>query len=163
MRADPEPWTDPRRPVAGSADPGAIHGARDRAGRGGGPPDRPRPRERAALLGDPTTARRPEDGGGPARRAREALHGGQARGGPRPRASTSRARPEVRDTGPGIPTDALPRIFDAFFSTQAPGEGTGLGLWLTYATVERHEGTLIAANRPDGGAAFTIELPLSPA
>src|SRR5207302_4897519 len=89
MRADPEPWTDPRRPVAGSADPGTIHGARDRAGRGGGPPDRPRPRERAALFGDPTTARRPEDGGGPARRAREALHGGQARGGPRPRASKS--------------------------------------------------------------------------
>ena len=74
-----------------------------------------------------------------------------------------RARLEVLDTGPGIPTDALPRIFDAFFSTKAPGEGTGLGLWLTYATVERHEGTLIAANRPDGGAAFTIELPLSPA
>ena len=79
------------------------------------------------------------------------------------RAIDGRARLEVLDTGPGIPTDALPRIFDAFFSTKAPGEGTGLGLWLTYATVERHEGTLIAANRPDGGAAFTIELPLSPA
>jgi signal transduction histidine kinase len=75
----------------------------------------------------------------------------------------ARARLEVLDTGPGIPADALPRIFDAFFSTKAPGEGTGLGLWLSYATLERHEGTLAAANRPDGGAVFTIELPVAPA
>jgi len=79
------------------------------------------------------------------------------------RAVDGRARLEVLDTGPGIPAEALPRIFDAFFSTKAPGDGTGLGLWLAYAIVERHEGTLSAANRPDGGAAFTVELPLGPA
>jgi signal transduction histidine kinase len=72
------------------------------------------------------------------------------------------ARVEVLDTGPGIPADALPRIFDAFFTTKAPGEGTGLGLWLSYAIVERHEGSLRAANRPGGGAVFTLELPFGP-
>lgn len=70
-----------------------------------------------------------------------------------------RARVEILDTGPGIPAEALPRIFDAFFTTKAPGEGTGLGLWLSYAVVERHEGSLRAANRPGGGAVFTLELP----
>jgi signal transduction histidine kinase len=71
------------------------------------------------------------------------------------------ARLDVLDTGPGIPAEALPRIFDAFFTTKTTGEGTGLGLWLSYAIIERHEGSLQAANRPEGGAAFTIELPLA--
>jgi two-component system C4-dicarboxylate transport sensor histidine kinase DctB len=54
----------------------------------------------------------------------------------------------------------LPRIFDAFSTTKAPSEGSGLGLWVSYAIVERHEGSLRAENRPKGGAVFTIELPL---
>lgn len=72
-------------------------------------------------------------------------------------------RLDVLDTGPGIPAEALPRIFDAFFTTKSPGEGTGLGLWLSYAVIERHEGSLRAANRPEGGAVFTVELPLAAA
>jgi signal transduction histidine kinase/ActR/RegA family two-component response regulator len=71
-----------------------------------------------------------------------------------------RARLEVLDTGPGIAPAVLPRIFDAFSTTKAPSEGSGLGLWVSYAIVERHEGSLRAENRPEGGAVFTIELPL---
>lgn len=66
---------------------------------------------------------------------------------------------EVLDTGPGIPPDVLPRVFDAFVTTKPPGEGTGLGLWVSYGIIEKHGGRLWAENRPSGGAAFIIELP----
>ena len=66
----------------------------------------------------------------------------------------------VLDNGPGIPPDALPRIFDPFFTTKPPGEGSGLGLSVSYGIVGEHHGRLWAANRPEGGAAFYIELPL---
>ncbi len=66
---------------------------------------------------------------------------------------------EVLDTGPGIPPEVLPRIFDAFFTTKAASEGTGLGLWVSYDIVEQHGGRLRADNRPEGGAVFTLELP----
>ena len=66
----------------------------------------------------------------------------------------------VLDNGPGIPVDALPRIFDPFFTTKPPGEGSGLGLSVSYGIVGEHHGRLWAANRPEGGAAFYIELPL---
>jgi signal transduction histidine kinase len=88
-------------------------------------------------------------------------------GGGGPRELTVRLRPvpkavrlEVLDSGPGIPPHALPRIFDAFFTTKPPGEGTGLGLWVSYAIVEQHGGRLSAENRPEGGAVFAFELPL---
>ena len=73
-----------------------------------------------------------------------------------------RARLEVLDTGPGIRADLLPRIFEAFTTTKPAGEGTGLGLWVSYAIAERHDGSLRAANRPEGGAVFTLELPCQP-
>ena len=71
----------------------------------------------------------------------------------------SDVRLEVLDSGPGIHPNVLPRIFDAFTTTKAPGEGTGLGLWVSYSIVEQHRGTLHATNRPEGGAAFIVELP----
>jgi two-component system, NtrC family, sensor kinase len=67
---------------------------------------------------------------------------------------------EVRDTGPGIPDDALPRIFDPFFTTKPPGEGSGLGLSVSYGIVAELGGVLRAQNCADGGASFVVELPL---
>ena len=65
----------------------------------------------------------------------------------------------VRDRGPGIPEESLPHIFDPFFTTKGLGEGTGLGLSLSFDLARRHGGTLEAANRPGGGAVFTLWLP----
>ena len=65
----------------------------------------------------------------------------------------------IRDTGPGIPTDVLPRIFDPFFTTKAVGQGTGLGLAITYGIVQEHGGHIHVENDPAGGAIVTIDLP----
>jgi two-component system NtrC family sensor kinase len=67
---------------------------------------------------------------------------------------------DVLDTGPGLSSDVLPRLFDPFFTTKPPGEGSGLGLSVSYGIVSEHQGRLHAENRPDGGAAFIVELPL---
>jgi signal transduction histidine kinase len=76
--------------------------------------------------------------------------------------AASRTRITVRDTGPGIARDHLPLIFDRFFksdaSRQAAG-GSGLGLSIVKAIVERHGGSITARN--DGGAVFEILLPSS--
>jgi len=66
---------------------------------------------------------------------------------------------EVIDNGPGIPLDVLPRIFDPFFTTKPPGEGSGLGLSVSYGIIGQHGGRLYAENRAEGGAAFVVELP----
>jgi signal transduction histidine kinase len=58
-----------------------------------------------------------------------------------------------------MPSDVLPRIFDPFFTTKPPGDGSGLGLSVSYGIMSEHGGRLRAENRPGGGAAFTIELP----
>ena len=63
----------------------------------------------------------------------------------------------LRDTGPGIAPDAMLRLFDPLMTTKA--SGTGLGLPICREIVEKHGGTIKAANVPDGGAAFTIRLP----
>jgi two-component system NtrC family sensor kinase len=69
----------------------------------------------------------------------------------------------VRDTGPGIPPDVLPHIFEPFYTTKEVGKGTGLGLAIAYGIVLEHGGQIVAANHPDGGAVFTVELPARPA
>ncbi len=66
----------------------------------------------------------------------------------------------VSDTGGGIAPEHLPRIFDPFFTTKPVGEGTGLGLSVTYSIVERHRGTIEVASRPCEGAAFTVVIPV---
>jgi signal transduction histidine kinase len=62
----------------------------------------------------------------------------------------------VDDDGPGIPDDVLPKIFDPFFTT---GNGTGLGLGVTHGILRAHGGGVVAENRPEGGARFTVTLP----
>jgi PAS domain S-box-containing protein len=69
---------------------------------------------------------------------------------------------EVADTGPGIPPAAMPKLFEPFFSLKAVGQGTGLGLVICKDLVEKQGGTILVANRPEGGAAFTVRLPLTP-
>jgi signal transduction histidine kinase len=65
---------------------------------------------------------------------------------------------EVRDTGAGIPTTQLQKIFIPFFTTKPKGHGVGLAL--THRVITQHGGTLTAANGPEGGAVFTIKIPV---
>lgn len=65
----------------------------------------------------------------------------------------------VEDDGPGVPADRQQRIFDAFFTTRQPGEGTGLGLYLSRKLVREQGGDLSYRDRSGGGAAFEITLP----
>ena len=65
---------------------------------------------------------------------------------------------EIRDTGAGIPPDALPRVFEPFYTTKEVGQGTGLGLAITYGIIQEHGGQVLVANHQEGGAVLTIEL-----
>jgi len=65
----------------------------------------------------------------------------------------------VSDRGPGIPEDTLKRIFDPFFTTKP--EGMGMGLSIAQTIIQAHHGKITARDREDGGASFTIRLPLA--
>ena len=66
----------------------------------------------------------------------------------------------VRDNGPGIPPGVMDKIFDPFFTTKPPGEGTGLGLWLTYDIVTKgYGGTLTARSEVGAFTEFIVTLP----
>jgi CheY-like chemotaxis protein/anti-sigma regulatory factor (Ser/Thr protein kinase) len=69
---------------------------------------------------------------------------------------------EVVDDGPGIPPEALPRVFEPFYTTKIVGMGTGLGLSVSYGIVQEHGGRLTVESRP-GETTFTLELPVSDA
>jgi two-component system NtrC family sensor kinase len=66
----------------------------------------------------------------------------------------------VRDNGSGVPKHLAPYLFTPFFTTKAPGEGTGLGLSLSYGLVKAHGGDLTYEPPPEGGAEFRIVLPV---
>jgi len=69
---------------------------------------------------------------------------------------------EIRDTGPGLQPDVLPRIFEPFYTTKEVGKGTGLGLAIAYGIIQEHGGQISASNHPDGGAVFSVQLPVEP-
>lgn len=65
----------------------------------------------------------------------------------------------VSDSGPGIPAGRESTIFEPFFTTKS--DGSGLGLWIVQQIITAHGGEVEAANASDGGAVFTLHLPLS--
>ncbi|HTA67840.1 MAG TPA: HAMP domain-containing sensor histidine kinase [Bryobacteraceae bacterium] len=67
----------------------------------------------------------------------------------------------VEDDGPGIPSDVLPDIFEAFVSSRLDANGTGLGLTVAEGIVHQHGGTIAASNRVEGGACLEVALPVS--
>jgi len=69
----------------------------------------------------------------------------------------------VRDSGSGISAEALARLYEPFFTTKARGHGLGLGLAISASIVQAMHGELHAANHAEGGAEFTLKLPLAPA
>jgi signal transduction histidine kinase len=66
----------------------------------------------------------------------------------------------VADTGHGIEARHLKHIFDPFFTTKPTGEGTGLGLSVSYGIVKKHGGDIRVASEPGRGATFTVVLPV---
>jgi len=84
---------------------------------------------------------------------RVTVHGAVERSG-----GHAQQRISIADNGPGIPADALPKIFLPFYTTKA--NGTGLGLAIVQKIVVQHGGTVEARNQPEGGAEFILWLPL---
>ncbi|HUI28514.1 MAG TPA: ATP-binding protein [Candidatus Kryptonia bacterium] len=70
-----------------------------------------------------------------------------------------RVQLEFTDTGVGIPAEHLSDIFNPFFTTKAPGQGTGLGLSVVHSVVKRFEGEINVRSKPNEGTTFTIDLP----
>lgn len=66
---------------------------------------------------------------------------------------------EIADTGCGIAPENVGRIFDPFYTTKPPGEGTGLGLWLTYEIVRNYDGEISVHSKPGEGTRFSIRFP----
>ena len=64
------------------------------------------------------------------------------------------------DSGPGIPPDAMAKLFEPFYTTKE--NGTGLGLTTSHSIIKQHGGTITAGNAPGGGAVFTVALPVAP-
>jgi CheY-like chemotaxis protein len=67
----------------------------------------------------------------------------------------------VADTGPGLPAEVKAQMFSPFFTTKAPGAGTGLGLFVSYGIAEAHGGTLTAESQPGEGAMLILALPVA--
>jgi PAS domain S-box-containing protein len=68
---------------------------------------------------------------------------------------------EIADTGAGIPSEHLARIYDPFFTTKATGQGTGLGLSITYGIVREHEGEIHCQSAPGQGTRFSLRFKLA--
>jgi signal transduction histidine kinase len=66
---------------------------------------------------------------------------------------------QVSDNGGGIPEDKISVVFDPFYTTKAPGQGTGLGLNIVYRIITKHQGSIVVESELNGGAMFTIVMP----
>ncbi len=75
----------------------------------------------------------------------------------------ARVLTEVSDNGPGIAQDMVERVFEPFFTTKAPGQGTGLGLFLCRNIVRRHGGEMRVRSSPQYGTTVVVDLPADPA
>ena len=73
-----------------------------------------------------------------------------------------RALIDISDSGYGIEPRNLARIFDPFYTTKPTGEGTGLGLSVSYGIIKNHGGTITVASQPGSGTTFTVDLPIHP-
>ncbi len=67
----------------------------------------------------------------------------------------------ITDTGKGIPTEFKDRIFDAFFTTKASGEGSGLGLHIVKQIIDKHKGSITFTSEPGKGTSFTVLFPIN--
>jgi two-component system NtrC family sensor kinase len=76
-------------------------------------------------------------------------------------ADTDNAFVRISDTGRGIPEEHLAQLFDPFFTTKPVGEGTGLGLSVSYGIVRKHDGDITVDSAVGKGTTFTVRLPLS--
>ena len=72
------------------------------------------------------------------------------------------ARISVTDTGKGIPAEDLQRVFEPFYTTKPVGQGTGLGLSLSWGIIERHHGHIDVHSEVGKGTTFTVTLPIEP-
>jgi two-component system NtrC family sensor kinase len=77
------------------------------------------------------------------------------------RIETGHALVEVADTGSGIPSEHLSRIYDPFFTTKSIGQGTGLGLSIAYGILREHDGSIHVESSVGQGTRFTLRLPIS--
>ncbi len=71
-------------------------------------------------------------------------------------------RVTIEDNGAGISPDLLSKIFEPFFTTKRVGEGTGLGLWISYGIIKSFRGDITVWSEPGEGTSFCITLPLNP-
>jgi PAS domain S-box-containing protein len=78
----------------------------------------------------------------------------------RTRANRDISEITIQDSGPGIVHEHLEKIFDPFFTTKATGEGTGLGLSVSYAIVKEHKGSIRVTSTPEAGTTFTLRFPV---
>jgi two-component system, NtrC family, sensor kinase len=71
-------------------------------------------------------------------------------------------RVEIQDNGKGIPKDVMPKIFDPFFTTKPIGQGTGMGLSISFKIIQEHGGKILVDSEANVGTVFTILLPVKP-
>ena len=75
---------------------------------------------------------------------------------------TGQVEIQFSDTGRGIPTEHLTKVFDPFFTTMPVGKGIGLGLSISYSLIQQHQGTIEARSQAGKGSTFTVRLPVTP-